>query len=138
MNNKAQVSYLLALIAIFILVVLLIMALSSDVNFSIKITKSDFDQGEEIVLFYEVENGLIFGDISDITFTYSVINKDGFVVQDDSFSIPDLRNGQRNSSFVTIYTNSFSRGEYRIWAEVEYLKYGYIEGKRLSLYMSIT
>jgi len=137
MNNKAQAHYILALVVIFILVILLIFALSSDVNFSIKITKSDFEKGEEIILFYEVENGLIYGDISDIKFTYSLINKDGFAVKDGSFPIPDLNNRQKNSSYVSIDTNFLSRGEYRIWAEVEYIKYGTIEGKRLSLNLFI-
>ena len=53
--------------------------LTSNVNYSININSLQIPSGEDTKLFYEIENGLIFDDIYNVKFIYSIQDKNGNV-----------------------------------------------------------
>ncbi len=139
MNNHAQanLSTVIVVVGIIAIFIILILFASSNVGYSVNINDSEFRRGTDIILSYEIENGLLFEEIKNVKFVYSIHDKYNHIRLNDTVDIGQMSSRSTVSDKIIIETNSLFTGEYTIWTNIEYWKSGKLEKKYLSLDFTI-
>ena len=89
--------------------------------------------GNDIILDYDVNNGLVFQSISNVKFGYSVQKINDYDVNYEIIELGELDSRENIHNVVIIRTNSMDLGDYRIWTFLEYWKEGKLQREYLSL-----
>lgn len=124
---------LAAVLFVIILVILMIFVLSSDVNLSIKIDKKEVNQGGDITLDYEIENGYWFNEAKYVKLEWEILNKNGFQRQNETINYYTLQPHEKKTNSVVIETSKLVSGQYTLWVHLDYWVMGKWETKHLSL-----
>jgi len=139
MNNKGQgpIVNFIALAVLLLIIIFLIFALSQNVGYSIRINESEIPKGIDIYLSYTIENSLLFEDINNVQFNYSISNEYGLNQIQDSVPIGPMGARTERSDNILLETSDLSRGEYTIWTNIHYWRGGKLEAKYFSLKLII-
>jgi len=145
MKNKAQSGIISPLIVfgLIMLAIIIILILSANVGYSIKISDPEIPKGVDITLSYSIENGLLLDSINNIEFTYSIHDENNNILLKDNISLRSIGPRSTYKNSIILDTSGLDRGEYTIWTSIDYYigeggqGIGNREAKHLSLKLTI-
>lgn len=127
----------IAFIAVCIVVIVLLFLPSLDVNYSIRMHQSEIPRGTNVTLFYEVENGLLFQDIDNVWFNYSIKSKSGQTQKTGSKYLDTIKSWNTVSGYVWLEISKLWPGEYVIHTTINYYPDDVLKTKYLTLELTI-
>jgi len=131
-----NLSLLFALIG-FIIVIIFIFVIMADVNLSISVNDTVFEEGTNIILFYEISNDHFFGDATNVELDYAILDIRNFVETNETIDIGVIKSRSNIVNNIILNTANLERGSYTIWTHLDYWIYGKWETKHLSLTFKI-
>lgn len=138
LDDNGQVSFYVLLIVIFFVSIFLLYLLSSDVGYKIAVNQSEFQRGENIVLSYDINNGRVFDDVSNVKFAYAIDKTGEYDLEYTTIEIGSISARATASDIAVIKTYGLDEGEYRIWTFIEYWIGGKLERSYLSLDVTVS
>lgn len=120
------------------MIIFFIFILTSDVNLSINIDKTEVEQGTDIILHYEIDNGHWFYDVNNLEIEWIVLNKFNQVETNGSENYKILKPHENRVENIKIDTSNFNiEGKHTIWVHLDYWINGKWESKHLSVEFTI-
>jgi hypothetical protein len=90
------------------------------VSCKISLSENEVIQGNNVDLYYEIDNKLLLDDIHDVEFSYWVEHSGNIVVSKEIVEIPLISRLNSYKSGVEVDTSSLDKGKYTIWTQTTY------------------
>jgi len=129
--KKAQTPIIKLIGAMILIIIIIQIASTVDVDYSIQLRESEIQQGTDAILSYSIYNGL-FQDIHDVNFYYNVNDEPEL-----SQGINIIRMRQSFGFKFDIRTSHLPRGEHLIKTRIEYRQDSELRGKELLLKLTV-
>jgi len=137
--------YIIIIAYITILAFLIGLFVSSyfTVGCKINLSQNEVIQGNDVDLFYEIDNKMLTEDIFNVEFKYWVQQGENIVVPQEIVEIPKISRLESYKSRVEVDLSNLDNGKYTIWTQTTYdvgggkTGVGNRESKLLSLYVYI-
>lgn len=136
-NKKAQVNPYIILVVAFILILLFMLIIISDITLSINIDKDTVDEGSNVILSYEISNDRFFDDAKNVELEYTILNSRNIEKKSEKIDIGIIKPRSKIQNNIILSTSNFDSGEYTIWVHLDYWISGKWETKHLSLKFNV-